>query len=219
MILRLPESPVPGKRVAEVVRLYDVAPTLLDFAGLPKMKEAQGLSVRPYVQGNSTSPRGAISQLSQVQQFNNMGRMQWRAQTQEVWRDQRFSIFRTLTCNPFDDGSSQFPVFRQASGPGRPVYLFFDRQKDPWERNNLPLTHPDFSRALSRYIADSRNAQKSQSALPASPASARYPQVMTEIEVQALAALGYTDAAKSGSSAAFRIPAFAPYPPPRKIGF
>jgi arylsulfatase A-like enzyme len=52
MIIRLPDGyPVPRKRVETQVRLIDVAPTILDFLGLPPMEQAEGQSLLPLIQG------------------------------------------------------------------------------------------------------------------------------------------------------------------------
>jgi len=53
---RLPEGGR-GKRVSEMVLSTDVAPTLLDYAGIPVPSRMQGRSLRPLVEGKATDWR------------------------------------------------------------------------------------------------------------------------------------------------------------------
>ncbi len=220
-VLRVPGNSTPAKRVSNNMRLYDLAPSLVDYAGLPPMAEAQGVSVREMVDDDNAAPRNMVSSLTMT---GPAGQGQWIAQTTELWRDPRFSIQRVMRTQPFADGSTQLPGFSQAKafpkyGGGYTHYMFFDRSTDPGELKPLPLTHPEFAGALERYIAESRKLTASQQALPASHPSERWPQAMTEEEILTLEALGYTEAAERGSSTNYRPPPFAPYPAPLKSGY
>jgi arylsulfatase A-like enzyme len=42
-----------GRRIPSVVRIIDVAPTILDYLGLPPLKQVQGVSLRPLIEGSS----------------------------------------------------------------------------------------------------------------------------------------------------------------------
>ena len=56
---------VPGTRTApvvgEVVRAYDLAPTVLDYLGLPRLAQADGESLRPALEGRAGAPRVAFA--------------------------------------------------------------------------------------------------------------------------------------------------------------
>jgi arylsulfatase A-like enzyme len=221
MILRVPGNAAPGKRVKNVMRLYDLAPSLVDLAGLPAMPDVQGQSVRELMERDNAAPRGMVSNLSQIGQA---GPGRWRAQATETWRDQRFTIQRRLAAQPFADGSTQLPGFRQGAafpkhGGGQTHYMFFDRQTDPMERKALPLTHPEFAGALDRYVVEYRRLQQIQNALMQSHPSERWPPAMSAAEIQTLNALGYTEAADMGSAVSFRLPAFGTFPAPLKSGY
>jgi len=62
LILRAPGILPEGKRIVEQVRLVDVAPTILDAAGLPPMERAQGISLLPLVGGDGAPALAAYSE-------------------------------------------------------------------------------------------------------------------------------------------------------------
>lgn len=53
LIVRLPGRFEAGRRVASQVRLIDVAPTILDLVGALPLPEAQGVSLAPYLRGET----------------------------------------------------------------------------------------------------------------------------------------------------------------------
>ena len=55
MVVKLPHGKRGGSRVTELVRLIDVAPTLLARAGLPPLAETEGVDLTPWMDG--TPPR------------------------------------------------------------------------------------------------------------------------------------------------------------------
>ncbi len=61
MIIRLPEGyPVTRTKIDTQVRLIDVAPTILDFFGLPAMDLAEGRSLLPLIHGEEEPDRPAF---------------------------------------------------------------------------------------------------------------------------------------------------------------
>ncbi len=60
LLLRYPRSGICGKLVDELVLNIDVAPTFLDFAGLPVPKAMQGASWKPVLDGKNTTWREAF---------------------------------------------------------------------------------------------------------------------------------------------------------------
>ncbi|MCY3003300.1 MAG: sulfatase [Planctomycetota bacterium] len=55
LVVKLPHSELAGKRVATLVDLVDVAPTLLDVAGLPRDERMQGSSLATVARGGQRS--------------------------------------------------------------------------------------------------------------------------------------------------------------------
>lgn len=221
LVIRVPGNAAPGKRVNNVMRLYDLAPSLIDLAGLPAMVDVEGVSVRELIDNDNAEPRGMISNLSQIAQA---GRQKWMAQTTQMWRDPRFSIHRRLAAKPFTDGTDQRPMFGHVStfpkpGGGNTYYQFFDRQNDPGEHKPLPLSHPEFAPTLERFVTEARRLQQIQNGLTQSHSKDRWPPELSQEDIKMLNDLGYTDAAQMGSASSFRLPAFAPYPVPLKSGY
>jgi choline-sulfatase len=55
LVLKLPQNHLSGKRIATHVRLLDIAPTVLEAAGLPVPSQMQGQSLLRIAKGNSTT--------------------------------------------------------------------------------------------------------------------------------------------------------------------
>ncbi len=53
LVLRLPRGRLAGRRIAEQVQLIDVAPTLMELAGLAPPRSFQGISLVPYLEGGT----------------------------------------------------------------------------------------------------------------------------------------------------------------------
>ncbi len=53
LIVRLPQGRLAGRRIAEQVQLIDVAPTLLELAGLRSPRSFQGISLASYMDGSA----------------------------------------------------------------------------------------------------------------------------------------------------------------------
>jgi arylsulfatase A-like enzyme len=56
LIVALPGTLEPGRRVAQPVRTADIAPTVLELAGLPPLNDIQGVSLAPLLFGRSLPP-------------------------------------------------------------------------------------------------------------------------------------------------------------------
>ena len=63
LVVRLPGGRGGGRRVSETVRLLDVAPTLLELAGLQPPPTFQGRSLTPQLEGKLSSDRPAVSEM------------------------------------------------------------------------------------------------------------------------------------------------------------
>ncbi|MCC7145229.1 MAG: sulfatase-like hydrolase/transferase [Phycisphaeraceae bacterium] len=81
LIVRCPRRIPAGRRIAAPVSLLDLSPTLLDYAGLPVPPSAQGVSLRPLIEGAAnTSPHPVICQ-------RQAGRMVRVEQWKYAWYD------------------------------------------------------------------------------------------------------------------------------------
>lgn len=215
-VMRVPGEVRAGARVPQVVRLYDLAPTLLDYALSEEFPGAEGTSVRGLIEGEpALAPRDALGHLTQLAPA---GRGAFRAQTQEVWRDGRFSLHRMLSsAAPVTNGATTPIEFQQTLFPGGIPYFFFDRQADPFEQNPLPPSHPDIKDAIERFrMAVTANNQH-RDGLAASPLSERFPPAMTQEDLTNLIQLGYIAPGTTLPDAQLRLPLFAPYPLPRQL--
>lgn len=63
LILRYPDRVAPGVRIATQVRLVDVLPTVLDFAGLVPPGDLDGQSLVPVLDGRERRDRPALAQI------------------------------------------------------------------------------------------------------------------------------------------------------------
>jgi arylsulfatase A-like enzyme/Flp pilus assembly protein TadD len=78
LLLKLPQNQSAGKRVAVRTRLVDVAPTILEIAGVPVPSQMQGQSLLRIAKSNSDQPVYSISTLPQ-QAFGWSAIESWRA--------------------------------------------------------------------------------------------------------------------------------------------
>jgi hypothetical protein len=195
--------------------MYDIAPTLADYAFGGSVPGAEGSSVRPLIeQKPSALPREALGQLVQVGQ-PDMRQPLYSAQSQEVWRDGRYSLHRMVgTPQPVANGSQQPFEFKQGAYPGGVPYFFFDRQSDPMEQNPLNANHPAFEDAIERFRLAVTASQQHRASLPQSPLEARYPPAKTEAEWQNLIHLGYVQPGTPMPKTRVKLPDLGPFPLP-----
>ncbi len=78
LLLKLPQNQSAGKRVAVRTRLVDVAPTILEIAGVPVPSQMQGQSLLRIAKSNSDQPVYSISAFPQ-QAFGWSALESWRA--------------------------------------------------------------------------------------------------------------------------------------------
>ena len=209
LILRVPGGPQPGQRVAGLARAYDVAPTLLDYAGLDALEEAEGASLRPLVDGLEPAGRSSLHRM--------FGDLPFR----EAWRDRELAVHRNLV--PDQELMSQHSgwlFLEQAYSlqDGRRGLFVFDRGSDPDELRPLPEDDPRVAVALGRYRADFEAAEVRRQALPRSDLRSRYVGALSE-EAKALlrdtlAGQGYTDAMEEFEQEDLPFPQIAPLPAP-----
>jgi len=66
LIMSCPAKIGGGKKIDTPVRIYDIAPTLLDYAGLEIPDVMEGESLRPSIDNGETESRPALIELSQI---------------------------------------------------------------------------------------------------------------------------------------------------------
>jgi len=197
MILRVPGEVTAGQRVAGVSRIYDVAPTLLDYAGglpLRQLAEAEGRSLRSMVDGSEKTGRYAFQRI-----YSGGHRRSQRLNIRDGFRDYRYTVLRQFT---FDESNStevakavKVLTRRSDNSP----YLVFDRQSDPQEIHPLPVDDPRFQQAIDAYCNAFQEAEQEAEALLWSPLAERLADPVTAEEQAALSALGYTDGGGAGN--------------------
>ncbi len=123
-----PRSKQKGVVSDEMVISLDVAPTLLDMAGLTVPQTMDGVSLKPLVNGKKTTWRQHFF----FEHFVSPNRPRYIPRNDGV-RTLNTKYARWIDLNPI-------------------VEEFYDLEKDPQETNNL-INHPDYS----RHIAEARN--------------------------------------------------------------
>ncbi len=217
-VMKLPGEARAGARIPSVVRMYDLAPTLADYAFGGEVNGAEGSSVRPFIEQKASAlPREALGHLVQVGQ-PDLRQALYSAQSQEVWRDGRYSLHRMVgTPQPVANGSTQPFAFKQGSYPGGVPYFFFDRQEDPMEQKPLSSNHPSFRDAVERFRLAVTASQQHRASLPQSPLEARYPPAKTEAEWQNLINLGYVQKGTPMPKTQVKLPELGPFPLPAQL--
>ena len=210
-ILRAPGALPGGRRVREVVRIYDVAPTLVDYAGLEPLPKTEGRSLRPLLEGDGRSaaaPSGALSRLT-------LYRTGGASNLRDAWRNDRFTVIRGfLPAAIGEDGVLEARIAVQP-GTGQRAVLVYDRRTDPHERQPLSPTDPRYAEALRAFEEDFRAAEQFAGALRRSDPAERRAPAVAEQEREFLAELGY--AAPSGEEGA-EPPEVGPFPTPLDEG-
>ncbi|MDP7062049.1 MAG: sulfatase [Planctomycetota bacterium] len=186
MVLSVPGITPKGKRIPQLSRIYDVAPTLLDYAGANGIDEAEGSSVREMVEGYS-SPRTAFQRL-----FSGGHRRGSGLNVRDGWRSSRFSVLRQHR-GDFDRETETelFTTPMQIRSLGS-TYFVFDRKEDPKELRPLSPKDPRFQQAIDAFCKDFRAAEQASAKLPRSEHSVLTGMKFSAEEQAALDALGYT---------------------------
>jgi arylsulfatase A-like enzyme len=117
------------------VSLVDIAPTLLELAGVPVPENIDGTSLAVTLErGDAPASRTIVSEARATKR--------WLDPTRHVsWNPPLFAVRR---------GDSKFIVHRPASGPAQPM-LRFDLADDPAEQHPLPIT-PEAANAVDAAI-------------------------------------------------------------------
>jgi len=205
MILRVPGATPPGKRIPELVRIYDAAPTLLDYAGAGPIEDAEGRSLRPLVEGGAWEPRGVISRITH---YGFAGSPNIR----DAWRNERYTVVRRFLIDGQDD-RGRLQVRQAIDGQTRRPFLYvFDRRSDPGEHTALDPADPRFREAMQGFCRDFQAAEAHAAALKHSSLENRYAPDKSQEELTILSQLGYAE--DTDLSGRKKLAPLTPFPPP-----
>ncbi|HEX6851236.1 MAG TPA: sulfatase [Candidatus Polarisedimenticolaceae bacterium] len=138
----LPGSIAPGTRVPFSTRSLDVAPTVLDFAGLPADGRFRGVSVRPLLEGTERADRPCLGETDRSlhEEAASRRELEGIAGKRRWVRLGRFKLVH---------------VPRMGAPAER---LLFDVESDPGETTDLAASHPevvfDLARRLDAWLSE-----------------------------------------------------------------
>ena len=186
MILRVPDETPSGRRIRNISRIYDSAPTLLDYAGAPSLKEAEGTSLKEAIDGG----KGPSYALQRIYSRGHR-RAQGSLNVRDGWRNDRYSVTRIFRYDQDQSTDELMVVYPyQIKATGEP-YWVFDRREDPTEKRPLLPTDPRYAEAVNQFCLDFQESEKGARLLKVSPLSDRMAPALTEAERQILDGIGY----------------------------
>lgn len=147
LLMRGPGAFESPRRVPALLSNMDLAPTLLEYAGLEAPEEMEGRSVLPLLRGETRTVRDFVpSQLTYHAAYDPMRAVR----TRRLRYVRSFGIRPELFLPNMDDSPSK----QALRGSGvferrRPFEMLFDLQQDPGESNNI-ATRPDRRSVLDR---------------------------------------------------------------------
>ena len=131
LIIRWPEAKQKGIQIPHLVQHIDVAPTLLDMAGVPVPEAMEGQSLVPYLNGKLNEP---IYPFLVTEECSRM--MKWGLRTDEY----------------------KYILAREQDYRGRPMRELYDLKQDPHEMKNIAQERPevasDLEDTLEGWISD-----------------------------------------------------------------
>ncbi len=208
MVLRVPGVTPEGRRIPALTRIYDAAPTLLDYSGAAGLAEAEGASLREVVDGTA-APRSAFQRI-----FSGGHRKARGLNIRDGWRSSDYSILRQFRNDPNGTDPLVLETLPMMVRSINSAYLVFDRKQDPLEKQPLSPQDPRFKKAIDAFCADFRAAEEANSRLQKSSHA-----ILTGVEVSAdeqaaLDALGYTELDGPGGGVDIMEMILAPLPEP-----
>jgi N-acetylglucosamine-6-sulfatase len=142
LILRCPAAAAEGATPAEMVQTIDLAPTVLELAGVPDPTVRDGRSLRPLLRGERPDWRQSI--------------------LIEYWSDTVFPRIRNMGYVAVRDTRFKYIQYRELEGMDE----LYDLESDPYEERNLfdaPAARPTRDRMqaeLRRLLEESNHPQR-----------------------------------------------------------
>lgn len=205
LIVRVPGVGQSGQRVPALARIIDVAPSLLEWCGLPPLPDAQGASLQPLIANGASDGRTSLHRIFAGFNRDRTGPPNVRS----AWRDEEFAVVRTLIPTEVGEAGIAFAPWQDPRS-GRD-YLVYDRVADPREFRPLAAEDPRYRIAIERYREAWRANEAHVARMEHSPVGMRRSAAQTAEQQAATAALGYVDA---GGGAGVRQPPLLPFPEP-----
>jgi arylsulfatase A-like enzyme len=167
LLLRWPRGIPEGHVVDETVPLLDLAPTVLDLAGISVPERMQGESLRPLLAKSDVrwTKRPAISEWKRRKDQRDKGGVD------------AFSIIH--------DGYKLVWNFERAEGV--PEFELYDHREDPLDRSDVAKDHPEIVERLSKQLSDWRKWALGE----ALPTDAEATEGLDAEELERLRSLGY----------------------------
>jgi arylsulfatase len=125
LIIRSPRSNNTGRRVPHLVQHVDIAPTILDLAGIPVPDAMEGTALTPYLSGERDDP---IYPFLVTEECTRM--MKWGLRTDQ----------------------HKYILAREQDYLGGPMRELYDLQSDPSEMANLAEACPDLAAELEHTL-------------------------------------------------------------------
>lgn len=208
LIVRVPGAGQRGQRVDALTRIVDLAPSLLDWCGLPPLPHALGASLRGILDGGGADGRQSFHRIYAGFNRDRSGPPNVR----EAWRDAQWTVIRYLIPDAERSGPQGLAFLEWNDPRSGADYLVYDRTADPKELRPLPAADPRRAQAIEAFRAAWRTHEAACAALPSSPAAARRSAANTADQQAALDALGYANAGAQGEAL---HPPLLPFPEPR----
>lgn len=206
LIVRVPGVGQSGQRVTSLARITDLAPSVLDWCGLPPLAEAQGASLHGAIESGVGDGR---SSLHRIYAGFNRDRVGPPPNVREAWRDEQYSVIRYLIPSGVSESGLQFAPWKDPrSGKD---YLVYDRVADPREFRPLGAEDPRYAQAIEKFRDAWRICETETAAMKHSPVELRRSEKKSAAQKAATAALGYVDADVPDGQ---RHPPLLPFPEP-----
>ncbi len=135
LVVKMPDSEFRGRRYSSIVRLIDLMPTILDFAGIPfRELSLNGESLRPVLAGKESTDRVFLAELAE----NILNCQIPRRLAQNDGRT------KVILNQPF---SAENLAFFTVKPPAFPAVELYDLARDPGEKKNVVDRPEDTVRA------------------------------------------------------------------------
>ncbi|MGH9334374.1 MAG: sulfatase family protein, partial [Vicinamibacteria bacterium] len=171
LIMRWPSALPAGRSVDETVQLLDLAPTVLDLAGIAIPERMQGQSLKPLMMTSSGS-----------------GETRWRSRPAiSEWR-KRTDQQGTRIVDAFGIIEGEWKLVRNVDRPDDvPEFELYHHETDPLDQKNVASEHPDIVERMAQQLERWRK-WAIENPLPPDGAAA---EDMTSEELERLRSLGY----------------------------
>lgn len=198
-----PGSTLQERRLPQTVRIYDVAPTLLDLCDLQTDANWEGVSLKALLNGTAAP---SLTALQRIQ--TGVGGIR------EAWRNDRFTVAREMRRNRQRSEAAGKQVFFQTRNreTRTPYFRVYDRREDPWEQSPLDQSDSRYAEAIAAYCAASEVNETLYESMSHSVSQQRQPPALGPAAQAVLDQLGYS--ANDEEMDNEELLPIGPFPPP-----